>query len=741
MSRAVRAGARAVRLRSSDSVRTAPLERERLGRTVEGERRGVERPTPEHRFGRVRVHETLAPVMQPKLKMGTPGDKYEREADRVANHVMQLPDGRVPNQSSPTTAPQQAGLVQSSLGEPLSPATREFMEARLGRSFSDVRVHTDVQAAASAEAIGARSYTVGRDIVFSQREYVPETVQGRRLLAHELAHVCQQTRAGECGPFTFSNAGAAVVQCKFDEESVTTTLSLDVIHEAIVEGWITKQERLIEKVRELNGDDRQALVLRLQSHHRQLMASANMDFVRDSGDQADLEKKIFRIERAVHAIALEFEPELAKSVTTSPVLDSRKARRAERKRREAERKEQEFAEIERELNRLLAEREGPPPIHPPPHIERRNRQLLPVAQAIEFLYAFLPHTGPVLDAYYAISGETLLGEKLSTPARVLSGVCAAIPFAGALIRAGKTGAHAILQIARRTNSDPRKVLQTIKRLDALSEEKVIIEEALAIVEQGGELSQKHKEALAKLVEAVEGRRPPLSRGTAALKKQGRVEQPDAGAQSVTIQTPGVAQPRASKGRFARVTSDVPTEAKGSTARDAGETIGEGAKRHSVSRHTGRGVPAEAPRAEALGYTRFRAGFKIFDGAKRVGEKLRLWSLKTVDPVAKDAVQIVSDVKKKLDAELLTPLNSDLVRRLRNEFNTTSTREIKDLDFQMPRELVDNPLIEIHVDIGWVGSRTPQVAAAEVELLKWFDEAFPGKADLTFFYDVVPVRQP
>ena len=259
--------------------------------------------------------------------------------------------------------------------------------------------------------------------MFSQREYVPETVKGRTLLAHELAHVCQQTRAGESGAFNLSNAGAAVVQCKSDEESVGTPLSLDLIHEAIVEGWLTEQKRLIEKVRELSGDDRQALVLRLQSDHRQLMASANMDFLRGSSAQADLEKKIFRIERAVHAIALEFEPELAKSVTTSPVLDSRKARRVERKRREAERKEQEFAEIERELNRLLAEREGPPPIHPPPHIERRNRQLLPVAQAIEFFYAFLPLTSPVLDAYYAVSGETLLGEKLGYFQNVCCLVC------------------------------------------------------------------------------------------------------------------------------------------------------------------------------------------------------------------------------------------------------------------------------------------------------------------------------
>ena len=75
MSRSVHTGIKADRSRSSLPVRTGLLERERLDRTGEGEARGVEPSTLEHHFGRVRVHETLAPVMQPKLKMGTPGDK------------------------------------------------------------------------------------------------------------------------------------------------------------------------------------------------------------------------------------------------------------------------------------------------------------------------------------------------------------------------------------------------------------------------------------------------------------------------------------------------------------------------------------------------------------------------------------------------------------------------------------------------------------------------------------------
>jgi hypothetical protein len=70
------------------------------------------------------------------------------------------------------------------------------MEERFGEDFGHVRVHTDARAADSAEAVAARAYTVGRDVVFGAGRYAPETGEGQRLLAHELAHVVQQGRGG-----------------------------------------------------------------------------------------------------------------------------------------------------------------------------------------------------------------------------------------------------------------------------------------------------------------------------------------------------------------------------------------------------------------------------------------------------------------------------------------------------------------------------------------------------------------
>jgi hypothetical protein len=66
------------------------------------------------------------------------------------------------------------------------------MEARFGHDFGRVRVHTDTRAAESARAVNALAYTVGRDVVFGAGRYTPETGEGERLVAHELAHVVQQ---------------------------------------------------------------------------------------------------------------------------------------------------------------------------------------------------------------------------------------------------------------------------------------------------------------------------------------------------------------------------------------------------------------------------------------------------------------------------------------------------------------------------------------------------------------------
>jgi len=74
-------------------------------------------------------------------------------------------------------------------------------QARYGIDADAVRIHTDTGADAFARGLGAKAVTVGNDVFFGSGRYAPETGEGERLLAHELAHVAQQggePRAAQC---------------------------------------------------------------------------------------------------------------------------------------------------------------------------------------------------------------------------------------------------------------------------------------------------------------------------------------------------------------------------------------------------------------------------------------------------------------------------------------------------------------------------------------------------------------
>ena len=93
--------------------------------------------------------------------------------------------------------------VLATSGQPLDAATREFFSSRFGHDFANVRVHADAAAAESARSLHALAYTVGGDVVFGAGQYAPGTRAGQQLLAHELAHVVQQTASSaSAGPST-----------------------------------------------------------------------------------------------------------------------------------------------------------------------------------------------------------------------------------------------------------------------------------------------------------------------------------------------------------------------------------------------------------------------------------------------------------------------------------------------------------------------------------------------------------
>ena len=150
------------------------------------------------------------PIVQAKLRSGSSNDEYEQQADRVAEQVMRTADSCAPREALPVTplaereiegtassvaVPAIVNSVLSSPGQPLNSGTGDFMKQRFGCDFSSLRVHADAQAAASAQALHARAYTVGRDVVFGHGQYAPTTTDGKYLLAHEMTHVLQQNHS------------------------------------------------------------------------------------------------------------------------------------------------------------------------------------------------------------------------------------------------------------------------------------------------------------------------------------------------------------------------------------------------------------------------------------------------------------------------------------------------------------------------------------------------------------------
>jgi|GEM_PF-3239287 len=186
-------------------------------------------------------------ALQAKLKISQPNDIYEQEADRVANEVMRMPlktgdsdqssvdstSTKPVNQLKPgclfakgppcgeeellerTTMPQMMHYpdpdsgqgpdvppsAESAIrsltgrGQYLSRSERSFFEPHFGHDFGGVRIHSGHDAGELADALCAKAFTVGKDVVFGEGEHIMGTSKGRRLLAHELTHVVQQSRS------------------------------------------------------------------------------------------------------------------------------------------------------------------------------------------------------------------------------------------------------------------------------------------------------------------------------------------------------------------------------------------------------------------------------------------------------------------------------------------------------------------------------------------------------------------
>lgn len=190
-----------------------------------------------------------AQFYQPRLEIGRPDDKYEQEADAVADSkvmnteksgspkIQMIPSATggplqmSPNQSEPMNMKSEqtereemvqmmgvpgrnhpadnsfqpdkqgsfasAGLAgkidrEKGTGKQMKPELRHEMEGRIGADFGDVKIHTGSESAGMSRELGAKAFTVGSDIFFGAGQYKPDSEEGKHLIAHELTHTVQQ---------------------------------------------------------------------------------------------------------------------------------------------------------------------------------------------------------------------------------------------------------------------------------------------------------------------------------------------------------------------------------------------------------------------------------------------------------------------------------------------------------------------------------------------------------------------
>jgi hypothetical protein len=226
------------------------------------------------------------PLIQAKLTINQPGDRYEQEADRVAERVMMMPEPGVQRQVEPEEeeeemlqtkplaaqitpliqrqiepeeeeeegeeliqeketsgqTPQVSPILQTQIhslrggGRPLSGTERSFFEPRFGTDFSNVRIHNDMGAASVAKSVNARAFTLGHNVVFGAGEYSTDALANRKLLAHELTHVVQQNG----GLTRFSTR-------KHSKNTIPNSQELSIVSQEFVQQARTSQPAVLQR--------------------------------------------------------------------------------------------------------------------------------------------------------------------------------------------------------------------------------------------------------------------------------------------------------------------------------------------------------------------------------------------------------------------------------------------------------------------------------------------------------------
>lgn len=231
-------------------------------------------------------------VIQAKFTVSESNDNYEQEADRIAEQVVSAPElvtsmpscpicgesASCPNCSTKVATQIQRSksnsedesvslspaLLETNAGEPLDNSTREYMEHRFGQNFGSIRIHNSTTDVVAAEQINARAFTHKHHVYFGAGHFQPETIEGKRLIAHELTHTIQQ-----------SGTVSATADIQKDEDEQQSQRTPDQIAQEIynaLDGW-NNEHRAINALHGHNEGTRNQIQERFQSAHNQSVRS------------------------------------------------------------------------------------------------------------------------------------------------------------------------------------------------------------------------------------------------------------------------------------------------------------------------------------------------------------------------------------------------------------------------------------------------------------------------------------
>jgi Domain of unknown function (DUF4157)/Pre-toxin TG len=476
------------------------------------------------------------------------GDPREHEADTLADQVLRTPDAAIAiasatsrisykcaaceeeeQRANQTTAavdmPSLVHHVLRARGRRLDDATRGFFEQRFRHDFSNVRIHAGAAAAQSAQALNARAYTVGQDIVFGPGEFLPGTQAGRRLLAHELTHVVQQAGGAASpalvpGPAQERDAAAATravvagetpcvrapsrvglaaqPKIRLDDPSlykpidpkneglkIVTAAEVEALVNRVIErpGWKAKEAR-----DDFNASPARAKANLLSSHYRDETErlSYALGFYEEvlgaggGGDRYELVVALVKHETQAltraGAIVVHSPP------TKAEERILRQAR-AEHARREYQAYQDEIARLEAEADARTVAKTGVysgaatvdvyqqfvgAPVEA--LAETLKEQAAPITS---MMLDFVPFLGQVKTLVEGIIGKDLItGEKLPDWQRGLNILLAIIPEAKGIFTASRGGIRILARVAVDSGQDAGKVYRAAKLASRLTEEEV-----------------------------------------------------------------------------------------------------------------------------------------------------------------------------------------------------------------------------------------------------------------------------